>query len=114
MSKTPGKYQIQPVEVFDADGLVTGADYNATLKKLVLIGYKDYMPFIFLINDFDGETLKGKEIYRFNLFKMKDSQAEGIAWSTGETVLFSTEQTKTYLQQVFEFDFQKVFKIMGK
>ena len=114
MSKTPGQYQTQPIEVFDADGMVTGADYNATLKKLVLIGYKDYMPFIFLINDFDGETLKGKEIYRFNLFKMKDSQAEGIAWSTGETVLFSTEQTKTYMQQVFEFDFQKVFKIMGK
>jgi hypothetical protein len=114
MSKTPGKYQIQPVEVYDADGLVTGADYNETMKKLVLIGYKDFMPFIFLINDFDGKTLEGKEIYRFNLFKMKDSQAEGIAWSTGETVLFSTEQTKTYLQQVFELDLQKVFKIMGK
>jgi hypothetical protein len=114
MPKKPGQYSLDPVTTFDADGLVTGADYNESLNKLVLIGYKDHMPFIFLVSEFDGKTFQGKEIYRFNLFKLKDSQAEGIAWSTGETVLFSTEQTKTFTQQVFELDFGKVFKIMGR
>jgi hypothetical protein len=114
LPKNPGQYRIESRSVLDADGLVTGAGYNSNLKKLVLIGYKDHVPFIFLINDFDGKSISGKETYRFNLFKMKGAQTEGISWSTGETVLFSTEQTKTYSQQVFEFDFQKVFKIMGK
>ncbi len=114
LPKTSGQYQLDPLSVFDADGLITGADYNSNLKKLVLIGYKEHVPFIFLINDFDGKSFSGKEIYRFNLFKMKGSQTEGITWSVGETVLFSTEQTKSYTQQVFEFDFQKVFRIMGK
>jgi hypothetical protein len=114
MPKIAGQYQLDPTDTFDADGLITGADYSSNLKKLVLSGYKDFKPFIFLVNDFDGKSLNGKEIFRFNLFKMKESQVEGIAWSTGETVLFSTEHTKTYPQQVFEFDIQEVFKVMGK
>jgi hypothetical protein len=112
--KIPGQYNIDPLETFDADGLVSGADFSEVDHKLVLIGYKDHIPFIFLVNDFNGRTLLGKEIFRFNLFKMKGSQTEGVAWSTGETVLFTTEQTKSYPQQAFEFNFQKVFKIMGK
>lgn len=114
MPKTAGKYELDPVDTFDADGLITGADYSYNLKKLVLSGYKDFIPFIYLVNDFDGKSLNGKEIFRFNLFKLKGSQVEGIAWSTGETVLLSTEQTQTFTQQVFEFDIQKVFKAMGK
>jgi hypothetical protein len=114
LPKVSGQYKIDPIDVFDADGLITGADYNSSLKKLALIGYKDHTTFIFLVNGFDGKTLAGKEIYRFNLFKMKDAQTEGIAWSTGETVLFSTEKTDSFAPQVFEFDIQKVFKIMGK
>jgi hypothetical protein len=112
--KIPGQYNIDPLETFDADGLVSGADFSEVDHKLVLIGYKDHIPFIFLVNDFNGRTLIGKEIFRFNLFKMRGSQTEGITWSTDETVLFSTEQTKSYQQQVFEFDFQKVFKAMGR
>lgn len=114
LPKTPGQYVLSPRSELDADGLVTGADYNSNLKKLVLSGYKDHVPFIFLINDFDGQSVSGKETYRFNLFKMKGAQTEGICWSKGETVLFSTEQTKEFVQQVFELDIQKVFKIMGK
>ena len=114
LPKVPGEYKLNPVELFESDGLITGGDFNSTLNKMALIGYKNHQPFIFMVNDFDGTTLAGKEIFRFNLFKMKDSQAEGIAWSTGETVLFSTEQTKSFSQQVFEFDIRQVFKIMGK
>jgi hypothetical protein len=114
LPKVSGDYKLNPAELFESDGLITGGDFNSTLNKLALIGYKDHQPFIFMVNDFDGTTLAGKEIFRFNLFKMKDSQAEGIAWSVGETVLFSTEQTKSFSQQVFEFDIRQVFKIMGK
>jgi hypothetical protein len=114
MPKIPGKYQLDPLVTFDADGLVTGADYNKDSKKLVLIGYKDRLPFIYYFRNFNGRKFESNQVYRFNLNKMKDSQTEGIAWLNDETIIFSTEQTKSFSQQVFELNFQSVFKLIGK
>lgn len=114
MPKTPGQYQLDPVNTFDADGLITGADYNKETKKLVLIGYKNHAPFIFLFTNFDGRSFGNDPIYRFNLNKLKGSQAEGICWLDDETIVFSTEKTKTFSQQVFELNLQSIFNRMGK
>jgi hypothetical protein len=114
MPKIPGQYQLDPLDTFDADGLVTGADYNKDSKKLVLIGYKDRLPFIYYFSNFNGRKFESDQVYRFNLNKMKDSQTEGIAWLNDETIIFSTEQTKSFSQQVFELNFQRVFKLIGK
>ena len=112
--KIPGQYQLDPLDTLDADGLVTGADYNKDTKKLVLIGYKDRLPFIYYFSNFNGRKFESDQVYRFNLNKMKDSQTEGIAWLNDETIIFSTEQTKSFSQQVFELNFQSVFKLIGK
>jgi len=114
LPKIPGQFKIDPLDTFDADGLVTGADYNKDSKKLVLIGYKDRLPFIFYFSNFNGRKFESDRVYRFNLNKMKDSQTEGIAWLNDETIIFSTEQTKSFSQQVFELNFQSVFKLIGK
>jgi len=114
MPKIPGQYQLDPLDTLDADGLVTGADYNKDTKKLVLIGYKDRLPFIYYFSNFNGRKFESDQVYRFNLNKMKDSQTEGIAWLNDETIIFSTEQTKSFSQQVFELNFQSVFKLIGK
>jgi hypothetical protein len=114
MPKIPGQYQLDPIDTFDADGLVTGADYNKNSQKLVLIGYKDRLPFIYYFSIFNGRKFESDRVYRFNLNKMKGSQTEGIAWLNDETIIFSTEQTKSFSQQVFELNFQSVFKLIGK
>ena len=114
MPKIPGQYQLDPIDTFDADGLVTGADYNKNSQKLVLIGYKDRLPFIYYFIIFNGRKFESDRVYRFNLNKMKGSQTEGIAWLNDETIIFSTEQTKSFSQQVFELNFQSVFKLIGK
>ncbi len=114
MPKIPGQYQLDPLDTFDADGLVTGADYNKDSKKLVLIGYKNRLPFIYYFSNFTGRKFDSDQVYRFNLNKMKDSQTEGIAWLNDETIIFSTEQTKSFSQQVFELNFQSVFKLIGE
>ena len=114
MPKIPGQYQLDPLDTFDADGLVTGADYNKDSKKLVLIGYKNRLPFIYYFSNFTGRKFDSDQVYRFNLNKLKDSQTEGIAWLNDETIIFSTEQTKSFSQQVFELNFQSVFKLIGE
>ena len=114
MPKIPGQYQLDPLDTFDADGLVTGADYNKDSKKLVLIGYKNRLPFIYYFSNFTGRKFDSDQVYRFNLNKLKDSQTEGIAWLNDETIIFSTEQTKSFTQQVFELNFQCVFKLIGE
>jgi hypothetical protein len=112
MPKAPGQYKLNAWDTFDADGLVAGADYNCSTGTLVLIGYKNHKPFIFYFSNFNGLNFKGGKVYRFNLNRMKDSQTEGIAWLNDEAVVFSTEQTKTYVQQVFELNLQTVFKLL--
>ena len=102
LPKTPGDYKISPIDNFNADGLVTGADYNTETSELVLIGYKDHVPFIYLFSEFDGKKLQNEKTYRINMVKMKGSQTEGITWYNNDNILISTEQRKEYDQKVYK------------
>jgi hypothetical protein len=109
--KEPGNYKIDPVSYFDIDGLVTGADFNPETSQLALIGYKKYVPFIFLFEDFKGETLSVEKVYRINLGGMKDTQTEGITWLDKTQIIFSAEKTSAYDQSAYILDVAKVFKL---
>jgi len=111
LPKEPGDYKLDPVSYFDVDGLVTGADYNENTNDLLIIGYKDYVPFVFLFKDFTGQTLSLKKVYRINLPGMKNSQTEGITWVGENKFIFSTEQTSEFEQAAYLLDISKVFKL---
>lgn len=110
--KSPGNYSPKPSDNFDADGLITGADYFDQNKSLILIGYKNHMPFMLLLRDFNGKSFGDKSAFRFDFVKMMGAQTEGIAWLNEETVVFSTEQTREFEQQVWELNLQKVFDLI--
>lgn len=114
LPKVPGKYKLEPVDSFDADGLVTGADFNAKTKELILLGYKDYLPFMFLFQGFNGQSLNTGQVYRINFRRMKNAQTEGIIWLNDETIVFSAEQTSEFPQTAYEFNIREVFKLMEK
>ena len=113
VSKNPGEYQLRPIDRFDVDGLITGASLNRNTSDLALIGYKDHVPFIYLFKNFDGKKLGTNKVYRINLNKMKEAQTEGICFEDDDRVLFSTEQTKVFDQQVFELDLAKILKAIN-
>jgi hypothetical protein len=46
LPKTPGRYELDKVSSFNIDGLATGADFNKDNNVLLIIGYKDRIPFI--------------------------------------------------------------------
>ena len=79
--KIPGTYQLERTDSINAEGLVTGATYNATSKTVVLTGYAFIVPFIIEIRDIPAEGFSGGSIYRY-LIELEpgfSSQIEGIA-----------------------------------
>ncbi|MBN2173718.1 MAG: hypothetical protein JW731_06285 [Bacteroidales bacterium] len=113
LPKDTGQFSISPVETFNADGLVTGADYNQEAGTLALIGYKNFIPFIYVIQNFDGNGFGNNAIYRINLLKMKDSQTEGIYWKSNDEVLISTESSGDWQPSAYILNINQVLNLAG-
>jgi len=110
LSKQAGMHALDPVDSFDIQGLATGADYNIEKNALIIIGYAEKKPFLIYFVDFDGQHLGNHQVYKVLLNKMKGAQTEGVCWLDEDTILFSTEQTKTYTQAVFQLNPMDVVK----
>ncbi|MCB2218953.1 MAG: hypothetical protein KQI35_01065 [Bacteroidetes bacterium] len=110
LGKNPGRYSPEPRATFNADGLVTGASYNPENGTLALIGYKNFVPFIWIIENFDGVSFQANNIYRINLVGLTDSQTEGICWQDRETLLISTEARNDFQQGAYRLDLNMILK----
>ena len=110
LPKLAGMYALDPIDLFDINGLATGADYSIEKNALIMIGYADKKPFLVYFVDFDGQQLGNNQVYKVKLSKMKGAQTEGVCWLDGDTILFSTEQTSVYTQAVFQFNPMDVVK----
>lgn len=111
--KIPGSYNLQPLGSFNVDGLVTGASLNVDNNKLALIGYiyKNMVPFLFIIDNFNGDITKVENVYRFDLIRMKDAQTEGICWINDHEIYISAEKTDRFDQTLYHLDLKKVFEL---
>ncbi|OAZ04466.1 T9SS C-terminal target domain-containing protein [Flavobacterium succinicans] len=76
---------------WDCKGLITGATYLETEKKIMLCGYtKRGSPFLYLLHDFEGNHFLSGCKKRINL-KMRFHQIEGIATIDGNTFYLTNE-----------------------
>lgn len=101
VAKIRGRYPVEPVFTFNADGLVTGASYCQKNKILALIGYKNLVPFIWLIENFDGQSINTENATRFDLVSLTNAQTEGICWSDENTLIISTEKRDEFQQGAY-------------
>jgi hypothetical protein len=93
LPKTPGTYSVYPIDTLAADGLITGADLSPSGNELVLCGYKNYSPFLWLLFDFsNGSFFKGNK-RRINFSGMTGTQTEGAAFLRESEVVISSEKT---------------------
>jgi hypothetical protein len=91
---SPGTYTLWPGATFEADGLVTGADISPDDSSLIiLIGYKDYVPFIWELRDFDFSNYSMESTLRIDFPEKYDLQTEGIAIQSAERIYISCEMS---------------------
>lgn len=102
-----GNYSLQPVDTFNVNGLVTGAGISPSGNRLALVGYRDYMPFIWLFSNFPGDRFFAGEQQYFQLDSLFNAQTEGISFPDDSTLLVSCERNSSFRQQVFVIDIKK-------
>ena len=91
---TPGTYTLWPAARYPADGLITGADISPTDSSLIiLIGYKDYVPFVWELRGFDFSDYSMQSTMRRDFPDQYDLQTEGIAFRTGDQIYISCEMS---------------------
>ena len=103
-----GEYSVQPIDTFNVNGLITGADISPDKTKLALVGYKDYKPIMWLFSNFTKENFWGEKQLHFEMDPIFDAQTEGVCFFGNDTILISCEATKTFRQQVFLIDLNKL------
>ncbi|MDZ7743968.1 MAG: T9SS type A sorting domain-containing protein [Bacteroidota bacterium] len=98
----PGEYVAEKRYTYDINGLVTGADYNEAANEIVLCGYQNYVPFMFLLWDFEGLNFFSGNKRRIDFPEIITSQTEGIAYYKGKELYISAEKTPTLSQRIYD------------
>lgn len=96
LSKNPGTYSLTPYTSFNVKGRITGADYNAVTKEIVLIGYlgSKLNSFLWLLSDFHGNFFFSSNKRRIEIGNnVTPWQTEGIAFADTNRLFISCETT---------------------
>jgi len=89
----PGEYVIRPKQLYDSDGLITGADINYDGKFVILSGYKDNIPFLIIFYDIDMPDIFSGKMRRLEFPEYFDLQTEGVAIQSPKVVFVSSEKS---------------------
>lgn len=98
-----GEYQARFREKFDSAGLVTGSAYLPADNKLVLIGYVNYMPFLWIVNGFSPQELQFINPARIDFPLSFAVQTEAVVISD-DGILISSEAA-VYPAQLHKADY---------
>jgi len=102
LSTEAGSYSILPIDTLNASGLVTGAAYSNELRQVVLSGYSNFIPFIFLLFDYQENSFFSGNKRRIGLTGMIAVQTEGICFKEGYRTFLSCEKSAVP-QQLYTF-----------
>ncbi len=92
-STVPGNYELLPRRTYPVNGLVTGVDMSPDSSFIIFCGYKDNVPFIRIVNDFNPVDYSHGKIHSFDYPAFTDLQIEGICVSSPGRVILSCEMT---------------------
>jgi hypothetical protein len=100
-----GDYSEMPIDSFNVNGLITGADilHNG---KFALIGYKDFHSFAWLFEKKKGTFFSNPRF--IDLGVLENAQTEGICFSNHNDIFISCEQTVNYPQQIWKISKEKL------
>lgn len=91
ISKKPGTYPLEVYSTFNVRGLITGADYKATDNSIILVGYENFVPFVWVLWDFKNDEFFSGNKRRADFAFIQGAQTEGICFTENDRVLMSCE-----------------------
>lgn len=91
--KQVGHYALDIHDQFNVRGLLTGADYNSEIETLVLVGYENFVPFVWVIWDFTEDHFFGGNKKRVDFAHIQGAQTEAICFKDNENILMSCEDS---------------------
>lgn len=89
----PGRHVAEAIDEFDARGLITDATLLEEKSLLVLLGYKNYGPFIWILQGFEGDDFFSGKATRVNFPSLFRVQTEGAYLKNADSLFISSEQT---------------------
>jgi len=105
--KTPGEYKLDIHDAFNARGLVTSADYNKEKGILLLLGYENFVPFMWLIWDFKDDQFFSGHKRRVDFAYISGAQTEGVCFIDNENIMFSCEDSY-YPPRVYQIKAEQI------
>lgn len=106
--KNSGNYSIYPLDEFDADGLITGAALDIKSRQLVLCGYKNFVPFVWILSDYRKNDFFGGNKRRIDFWELLGAQTEGITSTEEGIFIISCEKTAVNDAKLFRFDVNRI------
>jgi len=94
-----GDYNLFPIDSFNANGLITGADILPN-GKFALIGYRNFRSLLWTFQKTKSVFFSNPRL--IDLGMLENAQTEGICFSAEEDLFFSCERTENYNQQIWK------------
>ena len=91
--KHAGHYTLDIHERFNVRGLLTGADYQNEIGTLILVGYENFVPFVWVIWDFKDDKFFGGNKKRVDFAHIQGAQTEAICFKDTEDILMTCEDS---------------------
>lgn len=98
LPKKSGMYIVSPIDSFNVNGLITGADIKSN-GTLALIGYRDYKSLVWVFKKTD-KSLFGSPQF-IGLDSLRNAQTEGICFTPKGDLLISCERTANFTEQIW-------------
>lgn len=108
LPKSEGEHALQPLDSFQVEGLITGADFSPDQSKLALVGYHDFKPLLRIFSGITDEKVFGDKSSFIAMDSIAGAQTEGISFLGNDTLLVSCESTMHFPARVFVVDLNKI------
>lgn len=106
LPKTPGTYSLPKIDSINAEGLITGACFNAASNSIMLSGYAFTYPFVIEISGFTNSQFSAATVERtqIQLPSGYSYQLEGITPISSNNYYISTEESFSGASGLFRLE----------
>lgn len=91
LPKTPGNHMAKLRDSLDVEGLITAATKINNKNLILLTGYQNYQPFLYLLYDYCGHDFFGGNKRKIRI-SSNFHQVEGITSTNGSDIIISNEK----------------------